>query len=131
MLSRRYHLWTLWLAPLLIARTFVPGGFMISVESGRPALTLCPGIANHATGHDPHAEHGGAHRGQSDGAAHDAPCPFALMGAALGCSIPSIATVLDACEDPLQIYASHHSKPGPDRPHHARGPPRSFPIILV
>lgn len=139
MLRRRIRLWTLWLLPLLAARAFVPGGFMLSVESGGLALTFCPGLTqsrsladltHHASAHDEHAHHGGAHQGKSDGAADNAPCPFALVGAAAASSIPAIATAIAACDVSLPIHVSHYSQFGPIRADCARGPP-AFPADIL
>lgn len=135
MLGRRIRLWTLWLLPLLA----VPGGFMLSVESGVLALTFCPGstqsrsladLTHHASAHDQHAHHGGAHQGKSDGAADDAPCPFALVGAAAVSCIPASATAIAACDVSLPIYVSHNSQFGPIRADCARGPP-AFPADVA
>lgn len=113
---------------------------MLSTESGGIALTFCPKVTqsrsladltHHASAHDQHAHHGGAHQGKSDGAADNVPCAFALVGAAAASSISAIATAIAACDVCLPIYVSHNSQFGPIRADCARGPPPFSVDILV
>lgn len=95
--------WTPWLLALVVLRTFVPTGFMLSVQDGGLAMTLCHGTAPvpaaampHAGQHD-HAQSRRAHHpashGDMDGQQHDgraSPCPYALATAACSVEPPPV-----------------------------------------
>lgn len=62
MYRRRLNRWTAWLLPLLIARLFVPAGFMLSMSDAGLSVILCSGVAAlpaPGAGHVPHADHAG------------------------------------------------------------------------
>ena len=89
---------------ILVARLFVPTGFMLSASATGLGIALCPGYAplpepvrappaahDHAAmGHGAHGMHGGWHAGddpQQSGHAGGGPakCPYVLVGSAAGC----------------------------------------------
>lgn len=101
------HRLTLWLLPLLVARAFVPVGFMLSTDASGLSLVFCTGISitepapSHAAHHG-HAEHHDQHdqgdEHQADGAAL---CPFAVASMSVNLEIPTLAA------EPLpELYVS-------------------------
>ncbi len=106
-MPRRYlNRWTPWLLALIALRAFVPAGFMLSVQDGSLAFTLCPGTtapapvatighaehhhhaqAAHAHAHEP-TSHGDTGAQQHDGSAP--PCPWALTTAACSVEPPPV-----------------------------------------
>jgi hypothetical protein len=116
------------LLPLLVVRGLLPVGFMLSFDSGRPALVYCPAQgqsiqSQDAAYHQHH--HGHAGHGSSDHAAHDnAPCPFALAASmAPPCVVPTsifsgivLSTISLFSDDLFTSHAAAHAHP-------IRGPP--------
>jgi hypothetical protein len=120
-MHRRPHRWALWLLPWLVARLFVPTGFMLSVSGAGIGIDLCPAYAPlpgplvPTDTHDPHAMHGGAHSpddGQQpsgNAGSGTSACPFALPGSQAGC--PAVDTLGGL---PRFVDAAPRSRPHPD-----------------
>jgi hypothetical protein len=95
--SRHLKLFVL-LLPLLIARSLLPIGFMLSFDEGTPRIVFCPGemsVPGTSGGHGQHESHSAHqalqghehHHGADESDAHSAEhgnqsCPFAFAGAA-------------------------------------------------
>jgi hypothetical protein len=91
---RQIQRWVSWLLPLIVARAFVPVGFMVSVGEHGIDFVLCSGSgpvphiprADHASLHEHHGhqtDHTHPPDGSgSDGSSSGAPCLFAVSGAA-------------------------------------------------
>ena len=63
---RLFRKWARWLLPLLVARAFLPVGFMLATQADGLELAFCPdqapivqGLDRAATGHAGHAGHTG------------------------------------------------------------------------
>jgi hypothetical protein len=103
---RRLHRWAAWLLPLLIARLFVPVGFMLSMSDAGLKFVLCSGFAglpapitaanlqqHHAeSDRSAHAMHGESHeqhgkQGSEHQSHEQSICPFAFAGATAGCPV--------------------------------------------
>jgi hypothetical protein len=126
---RLFRKWARWLLPLLVARAFLPVGFMLAADSDGLQLAFCPDQApivqsvDHAAsghaGHDGHAadqKHAGAHL--------DSPCAFAVAALAANIDVPYL--------EPVAAQAAEHVLPervvavplaGPTRVDRIRGPP--------
>lgn len=125
MRPRAVHRLTFWLLPLLIARLFVPDGFMVTATAHGLSLTLCPAYAvlpaaadasaahmHHAgMDHSAHAMHGAAESPDDSGATHHGqhdkvPCPFALAGTGLVCpTVNDFGSFYSLADDVLVIRA--------------------------
>lgn len=126
--------WTYWLLPLLLARAFLPVGFMLAAEGGQLHLTLCPAQAPFvqahavaaATDHSAHDAGIAGHEHHASGGAHlDPPCPFALGALAAVIEVPQLlgAMLLAAAQIiPEQVRSLPVA--GPQRADRIRGPPR-------
>ena len=93
------HRWTLWLLPLLLARMFVPAGFMLSADATGLSIVFCTSVSTPAatSSHVAHHDHAGhdhaAHQDQS-GDEHATQsmgvCPFAVASVLLSHDVPVI-----------------------------------------
>jgi hypothetical protein len=85
------------LLPLLIARSVLPIGFMLSFDGGTPQLVFCPAqsapsqsnatdahAAHHASHHEHHhgPGHNDSNQSETGSAEHVTQCPFAFAAAA-------------------------------------------------
>jgi hypothetical protein len=123
---RLFRKWTRWLLPLLVARAFLPVGFMFSVDADGLQLAFCPDQAPIVQSLDDHAAAGhGGHTDQQHSGAHlDSPCAFAVA---------ALAAVIDISHlDPVAAQAAEQILPertvavplaGPQRIDRIRGPP--------
>lgn len=122
---RLFRKWARWLLPLLVARAFLPVGFMLSsTQADGLQLAFCPDQApivqslQHAGGH---ADHSGAHH---SGTHLDPPCPFAVAAVAAVIDIPHLAPVApQAAEQILPERVVAVPLAGPQRIDRIRGPP--------
>lgn len=116
------------LALALLARTFVPAGYMISpAASGAPLLTLCSGsgpVATTMAGHDKtgHASDR-SHHGDGSG---NMPCPFVSLLAAATTPPPLLpvvppSVIVSASSFPADIVATGRGLAAPPPP--STGPP--------
>jgi hypothetical protein len=124
---RLYRKWARWLLPLLVARAFLPVGFMLATtQADGLQLAFCPDQAPIAQGmhHSSmggHADHSGA--GHS-GSHLDPPCPFAVAAVAAVIDIPHLAPVpSQAAEQILPERVVAVPLAGPQRIDRIRGPP--------
>jgi hypothetical protein len=139
----RSHRWLVWLLPFLVARAFVPTGFMLSAGVEGLSLAFCPGTtpvaqfaavqqdapADHSAhaDHQQHAQHHGSdspphsdHFSTSDTSA----CPFAV--AAATCAGPDFYLANVAVDSTLDLLPDYTAPPEANRPIRAdriRGPP--------
>ena len=95
---KRTHLnrWTLWLLPLLLARMFVPAGFMLSADTTGLSIVFCTSVsaARADSAHAGHHDHVAHHQQQSDderAAQNMGECPFAVASVLLSHDVPVIA----------------------------------------
>jgi hypothetical protein len=132
-MNRHLHRkWALWLLPLLVARAFLPVGFMVSAGDGGLHLSFCPaqvpGVVAGAAVAAEHAAHGEAsgHPADHSGEARvDVPCTFAL--GAVGAAIEATAldhSVLPLTDEPIPDLPRLLSNAGPVRADRIRGPPQ-------
>lgn len=145
-LARR---WILWLLPFLVARAFVPTGFMLSPSAGGDlSLMFCPSVGtiaqiaalspgasahDHTQAHEPHADHhaqpdaAGGHTDQHSnhfGASDTGVCPFAVVAASCAGSDFYVANArLDSTSDLLPLYTVPSDANRPIRTDRIRGPP--------
>ena len=116
---RLYRKWARWLLPLLVARAFLPVGFMLaSTQADGLQLAFCPDQASIVQGHADHAgaKHSGSHL--------DPPCPFAVAAVAAVIDVPHLAPVaLQAAEHILPERIVAVPLAGPQRVDRIRGPP--------
>jgi len=128
---RLFRKWARWLLPLLVARAFLPVGFMLATtQADGLQLAFCPDQAPIVQGlHDAtqlssvggHADHGGPHH---NGSHLDPPCPFAVAAAAAVIDIPHLAPVAaQAAEQILPERVVAVPLAGPQRTDRIRGPP--------
>jgi hypothetical protein len=122
---RLFRKWARWLLPLLVARAFLPVGFMLATtQADGLQLAFCPDQApivqgtHHMGGHADHAgaKHSGSHL--------DPPCPFAVAAVAAVIDIPHLAAV--ATQAPGRILPERVVAlplAGPQRTDRIRGPP--------
>jgi hypothetical protein len=121
---RLYRKWARWLLPLLVARAFLPVGFMLATtQADGLQLAFCPDQGAVIQGHGPGAhDHEGS---QHTGAAHAVTqCPFAVAAVAAVIDVPHL--------DPVAVQAAEQVLPertvavplaGPQRADRIRGPP--------
>jgi hypothetical protein len=142
----RSHRWLVWLLPFLVARAFVPTGFMLSAGSDGLSLAFCPGTTpvaqvaapqQHASTHSDgsaHADHQQhlAHHTAGDDQQHSdhfsandtGVCPFAVVAASCAGSDFYLANVaLDAAANLLPDYTAPPDANRPNRADRIRGPP--------
>ena len=124
---RLFKKWARWLLPLLVARAFLPVGFMLaSTQADGLQLAFCPDQAPivqgiHDTHMGEHAEHTGAHH---SGSHLDPPCPFAVAAVAAVIDIPHLAPVApQTAEQVLPERVVAVPLAGPQRTDRIRGPP--------
>ena len=116
---RLFRKWTRWLLPLLVARAFLPVGFMLATQADGLQLVFCPDQVTVAA----HAGHGDGHH-QQHSTHLDPPCPFAVAAVGANIDIPHLdaAAVLAAepfvPERPVAVPLA-----GPQRTDRIRGPP--------
>lgn len=121
---RIFRKWARWLLPLLVARAFLPVGFMLVSQADGLELGFCPDqapIVQAATGHAAggHAGHGQQHSGHAY-----PPCPFAVAAVAAVIDVPHLDPVaLQAAEQVVPERAVVVSLAGPQRIDRIRGPP--------
>ena len=119
---RTFRKWARWLLPLLVARAFLPVGFMLVAQADGLELGFCPDqapIVQAATGHAGHAGHGQQHSGHAD-----PPCPFAVAAVAAVIDVPHLDPVaLRAAEQVVPERAVAVPLAGPQRADRIRGPP--------
>jgi hypothetical protein len=120
---RLFSKWARWLLPLLVARAFLPVGFMLSAsQADGLQLVFCPDQVTVVEGHS--AGHHGADADQHAGAHAVTQCPFAVAAVAAVIDIPHL--------DPVAPQATGQFLPertvavpltGPQRADRIRGPP--------
>jgi hypothetical protein len=127
---RLFRNWTRWLLPLLVARAFLPVGFMLATSPvDGLQLAFCPdqaaivqGVDHAAMGHLGHM--GGSHNGPHHNSHLDPPCPFAVAAVAAVIDIPHLDTAaVQAAEPFLPERAVAIPLTGPQRADRIRGPP--------
>jgi hypothetical protein len=126
---RLFRKWARWLLPLLVARAFLPVGFMLATQADGLHLAFCPdqapivqGLDQAATGHADHLA--GSHTGPQHNGHLDPPCPFAVAAVAAVIDIPHLDTVaVQAAEQVLPERAVAIPLAGPQRADRIRGPP--------
>jgi hypothetical protein len=121
---RLYRKWARWLLPLLVARAFLPVGFMLAAtQSEGLQLAFCPDQVSVVQGHHGTHDHDGS--GQHSGAAHAVTqCPFAVAAVAAVIDVPHLAPV--ASQAAAQILPERVTAvplAGPQRTDRIRGPP--------
>src|SRR5262245_42733576 len=140
---RLFHRCALWLLPLLVARAFVPVGFMLSASEHGLRLEFCPAqssalvhalasLPGHVSNHTGHAiAHSDAtadqtHKGHQhdEAAALQAACPFGLATAAITFDVPALRSVGPGPSDERsELDVSMSASAGPLRADRIRGPP--------
>lgn len=126
---RLFRKWARWLLPLLVARAFLPVGFMLATQADGLQLAFCPdqapivqGLDHAATGHAGHLA--GSHTGPQHNGHLDPPCPFAVAAVAAVIDIPHLDTVaVQAAEQFLPERTAAVPLAGPQRADRIRGPP--------
>jgi hypothetical protein len=126
---RLFRKWARWLLPLLVARAFLPVGFMLATQADGLQLAFCPnqgpivqGLDHAAMGHFGHLA--GSHSGPQHNAHLDPPCPFAVAAVAAVIDIPHLDTVaVQAAEQIRPERAVPVPLAGPQRADRIRGPP--------
>jgi hypothetical protein len=127
----RLHRWVLWLLPLIVARTLVPAGFMLSAGAHGVEIVPCSGFGpgftreRHAAlhGHDGH--HGDHTQQQHDGGGNASAgklCLFAIATAActgVAWAMPATSAHLERGADSGSVVDSAE----PFHPDRIRGPP--------
>jgi hypothetical protein len=122
---RLFRKWARWLLPLLVARAFLPVGFMLVTQAEGLQLAFCPdqgaivqGVDHGAMAHAGHAEH------QQHNAHLDPPCPFAVAAVAAVIDVPHLDTAaVLAAEQFVPERSVAVPLAGPQRSDRIRGPP--------
>lgn len=127
-MRRRMRRWAACLLPLLVARLFVPVGFMLSPSGEGLGIFLCPGYAAlptsddhamHGESHEPEGTQGSEHRGSGQSI-----CPFVLAGSSASCPVNKQIGELPRLADAVPDF---HSPPAWISPavliDRIRGPP--------
>jgi hypothetical protein len=129
---RLFRKWARWLLPLLVARAFLPVGFMLAADSDGLQLAFCPDQApivqsldRAAAEHNDHAGHDGHSTDQQHAGAHlDSPCAFAVAALAAVIDVPYLEPVASqAAEQVLPERVVAVPLAGPQRLDRIRGPP--------
>ena len=123
---RLFRKWARWLLPLLVARAFLPVGFMLdATQADGLQLAFCPDQAPIVQSLEQGAHHAGQHDGQHNGAAHAVTqCPFAVAAVAAVIDIPNLTPVaVQAAEQILPERSVAVPLAGPQRSDRIRGPP--------
>jgi hypothetical protein len=117
---RLYRKWARWLLPLLVARAFLPVGFMLATQADGLQLAFCPDQGPHHVSAGGHVDHAGQHSG-----GHlDPPCPYAVAAVAAVIDVPHLDPVaLQAAEQVLPERVVAVPLAGPQRIDRIRGPP--------
>jgi hypothetical protein len=119
---RLFRKWARWLLPLLVARAFMPVGFMLATSQAEGLqLAFCPDQVVQVQGHAGHHEDGSEH----SGAAHAATqCPFAVAAVAANIDVPHLDPVaIPAAEQVIPQRSVAVPLAGPQRIDRIRGPP--------
>lgn len=126
------HRWSLWLLPLLIARMFVPAGFMLSADASGLSIVFCPSVSApqqvesvHA-GHHDHAAHHQNHGSDEPSPQNMVECPFGVASVLLSHDVPVVAA-----EPTPDLYTPALSSPLPPRPQLLRSQPIRGPPALA
>lgn len=132
--KRVYKLALLWLLPLLLARAFIPAGFMLGAGADGFGLILCSGTMAMPmsmpmpmpAGHH-HADSG--HQADSEQGTHaddaSTACPYAIGACAASIDVPYLAPVLVAAvRAAIQFLVVTGGGVATLRAHPIRGPPR-------
>ena len=128
---RLFRKWARWLLPILVARAFLPVGFMLAADSDGLQLAFCPDQApivrlDYAAPDDTgHADHTGHSSDQKHAGAHlDSPCAFAVAALAAVIDVPHLDLVVSqAAEQILPARVVAVPLAGPQRVDRIRGPP--------
>jgi len=129
---RLFRKWARWLLPLLVARAFLPVGFMLAAtQADGLQLAFCPDqgavIQGHAAPHGAAVAHHGeaGHDSSQHAGAHLASqCPFAVAAVAAVIDVPHLDTVaVLAAEQIFPERAVAVPLAGPQRADRIRGPP--------
>jgi hypothetical protein len=123
---RFFKKWARWLLPLLVARAFLPVGFMLATtQTDGLQLAFCTDQAPIVQGLHDHASMAGGHAGPHHSGGHlDPPCPFAVAAVAAVIDIPHLAPVAaQATEQFLAERVVAVPLAGPQRIDRIRGPP--------
>ncbi len=130
---RLFRKWARWLLPLLVARAFLPVGFMLATtQADGLHLAFCPDQVTVTQGHAPAHDGPGAHHGdtghdddsQHSGAHAVTQCPFAVAAVAAVIDVPHLEPVaLQAAEQVLPELTAAVPLAGPQRADRIRGPP--------
>lgn len=106
-MSSRHLKLLLLLLPLLVARSMLPIGFMLSFEQGIPQIVLCPGqitVPDKDSRHDAHltqqrhSHHDGGDQSDKGGGEQSLTCPFAFASTAPLSASSGIAAETPAAE---------------------------------
>jgi hypothetical protein len=126
---RLFRKWTRWLLPLLVARAFLPVGFMLATQADGLQLAFCPDQGAIVQGVDhgamAHGGHLAGHAGHQQHNAHlDPPCPFAVAAVAANIDVPHLDTAALLAAEPF-VPERSVAVPlaGPQRTDRIRGPP--------
>ena len=115
---RLFRKWARWLLPLLVARAFLPVGFMLATQANGLELAFCPDQVAAVA----HVGHGDGH--QQHNGHLDPPCPFAVAAVAAVIDIPHLDTVaVQAAEQLPPERTVAVPLAGPQRADRIRGPP--------
>ena len=113
-----FRKWARWLLPLLVARAFLPVGFMLATQADGLQLAFCPDQVVAVA----HVGHGDGH--QQHNAHLDPPCPFAVAAVAANIDIPHLDTAaVLAAEQFVPERSVAVPLAGPQRTDRIRGPP--------
>jgi hypothetical protein len=147
----RSHRWLVWLLPFLVARAFVPAGFMLSAGADGLSLAFCHGTtpvvqfaaaqqdasgdqgeasegASHADHHQ-HAQHSedGQHHSDHFSASDTGVCPFAVVAAtSAGSEFFSASIAFASTDEFIPDYTAPPNANRPIRADRIRGPPIVF-----
>jgi hypothetical protein len=123
---RLFGKWARWLLPLLVARAFLPVGFMLAADADGLQLAFCPDQVSVVQSH---SDHQAGHDSNDDGSQHSGghvqpPCPYAVAAVAAVIDVPHLDTIaLQAAELVLPQRAVPVPLAGPQRTDRIRGPP--------
>jgi hypothetical protein len=112
----------------LVARAFLPVGFMLATQADGLQLAFCPDQAPIIQGVDhgamAHAGHLGSNGHQQHNAHLDPPCPFAVAAVAAVIDIPHLDTAaVQVAEQFVPERSVAVPLTGPQRADRIRGPP--------
>ncbi len=146
-MTPRARRWILWLLPFLVARAFVPAGFMVSAAGGELSLRFCPSAsviapvaaaAEAVATHDAHAHSHAAHAHAAEasaaphadhvGATDTNLCVFAVV---TGCASNDFHLANARLYPASNLLAADTVSPHANRPvrvDRIRGPPASLAV---